>query len=203
MNTPTEILCRYLPIEFATFLNYCRDLYFIEKPDYNCLRQSFRKLFFRKYSNTNSNLFDWTILANKSSSSSGKMIKEYKIDSSQEQKNTSRKDPKSKDTKSGDKSSSGKMIKEYKIDSSREQKNTSRKDPKSKDTKSGDKSSSGKMIKEYKIDSSREQKNTSRKDPKSKDTKSGDKFKHRYDYPHADTPQDKHSVKVLEIATYI
>jgi len=131
MNTPVEILCRYLPIEFATFLNYCRDLYFIEKPDYNCLRQSFRKLFFRKYSNTNSNLFDWTILANKSSSSSGKMIKEYKIDSSQEQKNTSR------------------------------------------------------------------------KDPKSKDTKLGDKFKHRYDYPHADTPQDKHSVKVLEIATYI
>jgi len=131
MNTPIEILCRNLPIEFTTFLNYCRDLHFIEKPDYYCLRQSFRMLFFRKHYNTNSNLFDWTVLANKSSSSSGKMIKGYKNDSF------------------------------------------------------------------------REQKNTSRKDINSKGTKSGDKFKHRYDYPHADTPQDKHSFKVLDIATYI
>jgi len=131
MNTPIEILCRCLPIEFANCLHYCRGLYFIENPDYNCLRQSFRKLFLRKYSNINSNLFDWTILAKKSSSNSGKMIKESKNDSF------------------------------------------------------------------------REQKNTNRKDTNSKDTKSGDKFKHRYDYPHGDTPQDKHSVKVLEIATYI
>jgi len=57
------------------------------------------------------------------------------------------------------------------------------------------------MIKEYKDDSIREPKNTSSKDTNSKDAKSGDKY--RYDDPHADTPQDKHSVKVLEIATYI
>jgi len=102
MNTPIEILCRGLPIEFATYLNYCRNLSFIEKPDYNCLRQSFRKLFIRKeYSRDN--LFDWTVLTSKCSSSSRKMIKEYEDDSMREPKNTRSKDTNSKDTKSSDK----------------------------------------------------------------------------------------------------
>jgi len=128
INTPIDILCRCLPIEFATYLNYCRDLYFIEKPDYNSLRQSFRKLFIRK-EYFNNNLFDWTVLTNKCCSSRRKMIKECKDDSIREPRNTSSKDTNSKDTKSGD--------------------------------------------------------------------------KYRYGDPHADTPQDKHSVEVLEIATYI
>jgi len=102
MNTPIEILCRSLPVEFATFLNYCRNLSFIEKPDYNCLRKSFWKLFNRKEYSDN-NLFDWAVLTNKCSSSSRKMIKEYKDDSIREPKNTSSKDTNSKDTKSGDK----------------------------------------------------------------------------------------------------
>merc|ERR1719193_1764029 len=102
MNTPAEILCRGLPIEFTTYLNYCRNLYFIEKPDYNCLRKSLRKLFIRKeYSDDN--LFDWTVLTNKRSLSSRKMIKEYKDDTMRKRKNTSSKDTNSKDTKSGDK----------------------------------------------------------------------------------------------------
>jgi len=130
MNTPVEILCRCLPKEFATYVNYTRNLAFIEKPDYNSLRQSFRKLFIRKECSDN-NLFDWTVLANKCSSSSRKMIKEYKDDSM------------------------------------------------------------------------REPKNTSSKDTNSKDTKSGDKYKHRYDDSHADTPQNEHIVKVLEMANYI
>ena len=128
VNTPIDILCRCLPIEFATYLNYCRDLYFNEKPDYNFLRQSFRKLFIRK-EYFNNNLFDWTVLTNKCSSSSNQIMKEYKGDSIREPKNTSSKDTSSKDTKSGDKC--------------------------------------------------------------------------RYDDPHAVTPQDKQSVKVLKIAAYI
>jgi len=128
INTPIDILCRCLPIEFATYLFYCRDLCFIEKPDYNLLRLSFRRLFIRtEY--FNNNLFDWAVLKNKCSSSRRKMIKECKHDSIQDPRNTSSKDTNSKDTKSGD--------------------------------------------------------------------------KYRYGYPHADTPQDKHSVNVLEIATYI
>jgi len=102
MNTPIEILCKCLPIEFATYLNYCRNLYFIEKPDYNFLRMSFRKLFIRKEYSGN-NLFDWTVLTNKCSSSSRKMVKEYKDDSLRDPKNTSSKDMNSKDTKLCDK----------------------------------------------------------------------------------------------------
>jgi len=57
------------------------------------------------------------------------------------------------------------------------------------------------MMKEYKDDSIRKPKNTCSKDTSSKDTKSGDKYQDVD--PHAVTPQDKHSVKVLEIAAYI
>jgi len=101
MNTPIDILCRCLPIEFATYLNYCRDLHFIEKPDYNFLRQSFRKLFIRK-EYFDDIQFDWTVLTNKCSSRSKKMIKEYTDGSIRKQKHTSSKDTSSKDTKSND-----------------------------------------------------------------------------------------------------
>jgi len=98
MNMPVEDLCRCLPTEFATYLNYCRCLHFDEKPDYNLLRQLFRKLFFRKgYSDDN--LFDWIILNDKYCASSEKMKKvEYKDEST---RGTS--SPSSKETKTSDK----------------------------------------------------------------------------------------------------
>ena len=34
MATPIEVLCKGAPVEFATYLNYCRSLRFEEKPDY-------------------------------------------------------------------------------------------------------------------------------------------------------------------------
>jgi casein kinase 1 len=57
-STPTEKLCEHLPIEFATFLDYCRGLSFTEKPDYDFLRGLFQDLFKRK-GYENDGLFDW------------------------------------------------------------------------------------------------------------------------------------------------
>lgn len=48
LSTPTELLCRSLPSEFATYLNYSLSLGFAEEPDYWGLRKLFRDLFFRE-----------------------------------------------------------------------------------------------------------------------------------------------------------
>jgi casein kinase I family protein HRR25 len=48
MTTPTEILCRGFPNEFAVYLNYTRSLRFDDKPDYSYLRKLFRDLFIRE-----------------------------------------------------------------------------------------------------------------------------------------------------------
>jgi len=61
---PAEMLCRGLPSEFATYLNYCRTLTFDEKPEYNGLRVLFRKVFFRK-GFSEDYLFDWIVLNKK------------------------------------------------------------------------------------------------------------------------------------------
>lgn len=45
MTTPTEVLCRGFPNEFAIYLNYTRSLRFDDKPDYSYLRKIFRDLF--------------------------------------------------------------------------------------------------------------------------------------------------------------
>jgi len=62
--TPAEILCRSLPREFATYLNYCRTLIFDEKPQYNSLRHLFREVFLRKRFSEDY-LFDWVVLNTK------------------------------------------------------------------------------------------------------------------------------------------
>ena len=48
MTTPTELLCRTFPNEFAIYLNYTRSLRFDDKPDYSYLRKLFRDLFVRE-----------------------------------------------------------------------------------------------------------------------------------------------------------
>lgn len=60
MSTPTEILCKSFPTEFATYLNYCRSLRFDDKPDYAYLRRLFRELFLRKGFQLDFT-FDWTV----------------------------------------------------------------------------------------------------------------------------------------------
>ena len=61
MTTPTEVLCRGFPIEFAQYLNYCRSLRFDDKPDYAYLRKLFRDLFIREGLQYDY-IFDWTVV---------------------------------------------------------------------------------------------------------------------------------------------
>ncbi|XP_028130577.1 casein kinase I isoform X2 [Diabrotica virgifera virgifera] len=61
MTTPIEELCKGYPIEFPTYLNYCRQLRFEERPDYSYLRQLFRTLFHRQ-GFTYDYVFDWNML---------------------------------------------------------------------------------------------------------------------------------------------
>ncbi|KFZ18154.1 hypothetical protein V502_04256 [Pseudogymnoascus sp. VKM F-4520 (FW-2644)] len=60
MSTPTEVLCRGFPNEFAIYLNYTRSLRFDDKPDYAYLRKVFRDLFVRE-GFQNDDVFDWTV----------------------------------------------------------------------------------------------------------------------------------------------
>jgi len=60
MTTPTEMLCRGFPNEFAIYLNYCRSLRFDDKPDYSYLRKLFRDLFVREGFQYDY-VFDWSV----------------------------------------------------------------------------------------------------------------------------------------------
>lgn len=60
MTTPVEILCKGLPIEFSTYLNYCRTLKFEDKPDYSYLRKMFKELFHREGYELDY-MYDWTL----------------------------------------------------------------------------------------------------------------------------------------------
>ncbi|KAG1441466.1 hypothetical protein G6F56_011468 [Rhizopus delemar] len=62
MTTPTELLCRNYPSEFAIYLNYTRSLRFDDKPDYAYLRKLFRDLFIRE-GYAYDYVFDWTKFA--------------------------------------------------------------------------------------------------------------------------------------------
>jgi casein kinase I family protein HRR25 len=60
ITTPTEVLCRGFPNEFAIYLNYTRSLRFDDKPDYSYLRKIFRDLFVREGFQYDY-VFDWTV----------------------------------------------------------------------------------------------------------------------------------------------
>jgi serine/threonine protein kinase len=67
-STGVKQLCDGFPMEFATYLNYCRSLGFEDKPDYQYLRKLFRDLFVRM-GYTMDYMFDWIILDMKKSTS--------------------------------------------------------------------------------------------------------------------------------------
>jgi len=60
MTTPVEVLCKGLPIEFSTYLNYCRTLRFEDRPDYGYLRKMFKELFIREGFELDY-MYDWTL----------------------------------------------------------------------------------------------------------------------------------------------
>ena len=47
MSIPIEDLCAGLGTEFTTYMKYCRNLTFEQKPDYRKLRDQFKDLFLR------------------------------------------------------------------------------------------------------------------------------------------------------------
>lgn len=59
MSVPISKLCENLPAEFQSYLQYCRDLKFEDKPDYNYLRRMFKELYHRKGYHADF-VFDWT-----------------------------------------------------------------------------------------------------------------------------------------------
>ena len=61
LSTPIELLCKDFPAEFPTYLKYCRQLDFIQRPDYCYLRKLFRTLFHRQ-GFTYDYVFDWNML---------------------------------------------------------------------------------------------------------------------------------------------
>jgi len=61
MRTPIDKLCKHAPLEFNTYFIYCKNLQFEAQPDYDYLRNIFRRLFFcqKDYFDVR---FDWTLL---------------------------------------------------------------------------------------------------------------------------------------------
>lgn len=59
-DTPTKLLCRGLPNEFAIYLDYTRSLRFDGEPDYSYLRGIFRDVFVRENFQYDY-AFDWTV----------------------------------------------------------------------------------------------------------------------------------------------
>lgn len=60
ISTPPEALCKYFPVEFDTYLTYCRNLRYEDRPDYAYLRRLLKELFFRE-GHSYDLVFDWTI----------------------------------------------------------------------------------------------------------------------------------------------
>ena len=56
-----EKLCKDLPVEFTSYISYCRKMKFNERPDYATLIRNFKELFFRK-SFFYDQIYDWTPL---------------------------------------------------------------------------------------------------------------------------------------------
>lgn len=65
ISTPVEALCKNLPGEFMTYMNYCRSLRFEDRPDYAYLRGLLRDLF-SNGSYQHDFAYDWTTLTDRS-----------------------------------------------------------------------------------------------------------------------------------------
>jgi len=62
LSSSIEVLCKGFPAEFATYLTYCRNLRFDEKPDYAYLRNLLKDLFVRSGFELDY-VYDWNIVA--------------------------------------------------------------------------------------------------------------------------------------------
>jgi len=64
IGTPVEVLCKGLPNEFATYLQYCKQLKFEDKPDYNYLKTLFKDLFVKSGYEWDYQ-YDWNLITKK------------------------------------------------------------------------------------------------------------------------------------------
>jgi hypothetical protein len=62
LATSVEALCKGFPSEFVTYLSYCRNLRFDEKPDYAYLKNLFKDLFVKSGFEYD-NMYDWVQMA--------------------------------------------------------------------------------------------------------------------------------------------
>ncbi|EAR92033.1 casein kinase (macronuclear) [Tetrahymena thermophila SB210] len=69
MQTPVEVLCKGFPTEFATYLQYCKNLRFEDKPDYSHCRQLFKQVMTRNGWDYDFE-WDWKDLVKKGNSAS-------------------------------------------------------------------------------------------------------------------------------------
>jgi len=61
LSTPIDILCKGFPNEFITFLTYCRNLRFEDRPDYSYLRNLLKDLFVKSGYEMDYQ-YDWTVM---------------------------------------------------------------------------------------------------------------------------------------------
>ena len=61
LDTTTALLCQGFATEISTYMNYCKNLRFEERPDYSYLKRMLKDLFFRENYQYDY-IFDWTIL---------------------------------------------------------------------------------------------------------------------------------------------
>ncbi len=59
LAVPINLLCKDLPIEFESYLSYCRKMKFNERPDYVYIKRIFKELFIRK-GYFYDQVYDWT-----------------------------------------------------------------------------------------------------------------------------------------------
>lgn len=60
VGTSTESLCRGYPIEFQTYMTYCKTLGFEDRPDYAYLKRMFKDLYTKEFQDYDY-LFDWIV----------------------------------------------------------------------------------------------------------------------------------------------
>jgi serine/threonine protein kinase len=77
LSTSIESLCKGVPTEFVTYLTYCRNMKFDEKPDYLFLKNLFKDIFIRSRFEYDQ-VFDWNIVAQEKKKYNEKAMEDLK-----------------------------------------------------------------------------------------------------------------------------
>ena len=77
LSTSVESLCKGLPTEFITYLTYCKNMKFDEKPDYLFLKNLFKDLHTRSRFEYD-HVYDWNIVAQEKKKYNEKVMEDLK-----------------------------------------------------------------------------------------------------------------------------